>query len=66
MEPVPEIPRPHRIKYQQELKDLEQSVLGGIDLVIEQLDRVTEALRMPTEASFGRSSRRVRVQAPPR
>ena len=43
-EPVPEIPRPHRIKYQEELKALEQSVLGGIDLVLEQLDRVTEAL----------------------
>ena len=43
-EPVPEIPRPHRIKYQEELRALEQSVLGGIDLVLEQLDRVTEAL----------------------
>ena len=41
---VPEIPRPHRIKYQQELRDLEESVLGGIDLVLEQVDRVTEAL----------------------
>jgi phosphate transport system protein len=44
-EPVPEIPRPHRIRYQQELRDLEESVLGGIDLVLEQLDRVTEALQ---------------------
>jgi phosphate transport system protein len=41
---VPEIPRPHRIRYQEELKALEESVLGGIDLVVEQLDRVTEAL----------------------
>jgi phosphate transport system protein len=38
------IPGPHRIRYQQELKGLEDSVLGGIDLVVEQLDRVTEAL----------------------
>ena len=42
---MPEIPRPHRIKYQQELRALEDSVLGGIDLVVEQLDRVTEALQ---------------------
>jgi phosphate transport system protein len=41
---VPVIPGPHRIRYQQELKDLETSVLGGIDLVVEQVDRVTEAL----------------------
>jgi phosphate transport system protein len=41
---VPPIPGPHRIRYQQELKDLESSVLGGIDLVVEQVDRVTEAL----------------------
>ncbi len=43
-EGVPQIPGPHRIKYQQELRDLEDSVLGGIDLVLDQLDRVTEAL----------------------
>jgi phosphate transport system protein len=43
-DPVPQIPKPHRIRYQQELKQLEESVLGGIDLVLEQLDRVTEAL----------------------
>jgi phosphate transport system protein len=41
---VPEIPGPHRIRYQQELKELEDSVLGGIDLVVEQVDRVLEAL----------------------
>jgi phosphate transport system protein len=41
---VPEIPRPHRIRYQQQLRDLEDQVLGGVDLVLEQLDRVTEAL----------------------
>jgi phosphate transport system protein len=35
---------PHRIRYQQELVELEERALGGIDLVIEQLDRVTEAL----------------------
>jgi phosphate transport system protein len=34
----------HRIRYQQELAELEERVLGGIDLVLEQLDRVTEAL----------------------
>jgi phosphate transport system protein len=39
-----ETPGPHRIKYQHELKELESHVLGGIDLVLEQLDRVTEAL----------------------
>ena len=44
-EEVPEIPKPHRIRYQQELVDLEHSVLGGIDLVLEQCDRVTEALQ---------------------
>jgi phosphate transport system protein len=44
LDEVPEIPKPHRIRYQQELKELEDSVLGGIDLVVEQLDRVTEAL----------------------
>ena len=41
---VPEIPRPHRIRYQQQLRDLEDQVLGGVDLVLEQLDHVTEAL----------------------
>jgi phosphate transport system protein len=41
---VEPIPGPHRIRYQQELKGLEDAVLGGIDLVLEQLDRVTEAL----------------------
>ena len=39
-----EIPGPHRIRYQQELRELEDRVLGGIDLVLEQLDRVMEAL----------------------
>lgn len=42
---VPQIPGPHRIRYQQELRSLEDSVLGGLDLVLEQLDRVTEALQ---------------------
>jgi phosphate transport system protein len=36
---------PHRIRYQQELAALEHSVLGGIDLVVEQLERVLEALQ---------------------
>ena len=36
---------PHRIRYQQELLELEERVLGGIDLVLEQLDRATEALQ---------------------
>jgi phosphate transport system protein len=44
LDEVPEIPKPHRIRYQQELKELEERVLGGIDLVLEQMDRVTEAL----------------------
>jgi phosphate transport system protein len=42
---VPDITGPHRIRYQQELQDLEDSVLGGIDLVVEQMDRVLEALQ---------------------
>jgi phosphate transport system protein len=33
-----------RERYQQELDGLEQSVLGGIDLVVGQIDRVVEAL----------------------
>jgi phosphate transport system protein len=45
LEEVPQIPGPHRIRYQQELKALEDSVLGGIDLVVEQVDRVLEALQ---------------------
>jgi phosphate transport system protein len=44
LDEVPQIPGPHRIRYQQELKALEESVLGGIGLVLEQLDRVLEAL----------------------
>jgi phosphate transport system protein len=42
---IPQIPGPHRIRYQQELRSLEDQVLGGIDLVLEQLDRVMEALQ---------------------
>jgi len=34
-----------RLHYQQELDQLEEAALGGIDLVIAQLDRVMEALR---------------------
>ena len=41
---VPHRPGPHRLRYQQELADLEQSVLGGIELVVGQVDRVVEAL----------------------
>jgi phosphate transport system protein len=41
---VPHRPGPHRLRYQQELADLEQAVLGGIELVVAQLDRVIEAL----------------------
>ena len=37
-------PGPHRLRYQQELHDLEQSVLGGIEMVVGQVDRVIEAL----------------------
>ena len=35
---------PHRLKYQQDLADLEGAVLGGIDLVLGQVDRVIECL----------------------
>jgi phosphate transport system protein len=45
LDEVPQIPGPHRIRYQQELKELEESALGGIGLVLEQLDRVLEALQ---------------------
>jgi phosphate transport system protein len=41
---APQFPGPHRIRYQQELQALEDSVLGGIDLVLEQVRRVGEAL----------------------
>ena len=41
----PEFRGPHRIRYQRELQSLEDSVLGGIDIVLEQIDRVTEALQ---------------------
>jgi len=34
----------HRIRYQQELEQLEERALAGLDLVVEQLDRVLEAL----------------------
>jgi phosphate transport system protein len=44
-EQVPQIAGPHRIRYQQELKELEDSALGGLGLVLEQLDRVMEALQ---------------------
>jgi phosphate transport system protein len=41
---APHRPGPHRLRYQQELNDLEQSVLGGIEMVVGQVDRVVEAL----------------------
>ena len=41
---TPHRPGPHRLRYQQELNDLEQSVLGGIEMVVGQVDRVIEAL----------------------
>jgi len=37
---------PQRIRYQEELQDLEERALGAIDLVLAQLDRVLEALEM--------------------
>jgi phosphate transport system protein len=37
-------PGTHRVRYQHELEALEERTLGGLDLVIEQLDRVMEAL----------------------
>ena len=33
-----------RQHFQEELRELEESALGGIDMVLEQLDRVLEAL----------------------
>jgi phosphate transport system protein len=36
---------PHRIRYQEELRSLEERTLSGIDIVVEQLDRVLEALQ---------------------
>jgi phosphate transport system protein len=33
-----------RLHFQQELKELERNALGGLDLIVEQLDRVLEAL----------------------
>jgi phosphate transport system protein len=33
-----------RVQFQQQLAELERSALGGLDLVLEQVDRVTEAL----------------------
>ena len=37
-------PGPHRLRYQEQLAELEERTLGCLDLVLEQLDRVTEAL----------------------
>ena len=37
---------PHRLRYQEQIQELEDSTLGALDLVLEQLDRVTEALAM--------------------
>ena len=37
-------PGPLRVRYQQELADLERAVLGGIEMVVGQVDRVVEAL----------------------
>ncbi len=36
------MPARHRLKYQQDLENLEKSVMGGIELVLEQLDRALE------------------------
>jgi phosphate transport system protein len=38
------VPPGHRIHFQDELARLEEAALGGLDLVVEQLDRVIEAL----------------------
>ena len=38
------MPATHRLRYQEQLRDLEETALGGLDLVLEQLDRVLEAL----------------------
>ena len=38
------VPGPHRVRYQEQIQELEASTLGALDLVLEQLDRVTEAL----------------------
>jgi phosphate transport system protein len=37
--------QPGRTHFQEQLKELEANALGGLDLIIEQLDRVLEALR---------------------
>lgn len=39
------MPDGQRHKYQQELRDLEHLALGGVDLVVRQLDRTLEALQ---------------------
>ncbi len=41
---LPETHPPTRAHFQAELQDLEQQALGGLDIVVEQLDRVLEAL----------------------
>ena len=35
---------PGRASFQAQLRDLEENALGGLDLIVEQLDRVLEAL----------------------
>jgi phosphate transport system protein len=39
------VPDRHRVHFQEQLAQLEESALGGLDLVREQLDRVLEALQ---------------------
>jgi phosphate transport system protein len=39
------VPDGHRLHFQEQLTALEESALGGLDIVLEQLDRVLEALQ---------------------
>src|SRR5918994_72951 len=39
------VPDRHRLHFQEQLAQLEESALGGLDIVLEQLDRVLEALQ---------------------
>jgi phosphate transport system protein len=45
VEPAPVGSSPGRAHFQEQLHELETNALGGLDLIVEQLDRVLEALR---------------------
>ena len=44
-ESAEDAPKPGRAHFQQQLHELEVHALGGLDLIVEQLDRVLEALK---------------------